>query len=92
MKVPYTYPPFEVISSHHCTVLGVGGCSGSGGGTKIHSFASVHLSVMCIEQELKNLIWGSWEERVNEKFSNLLFRDFGDRTKFGQKIKFVCCV
>ena len=24
MKVPYTYPPFEVISSHHCTVFGVG--------------------------------------------------------------------
>ena len=25
MKVPYTYPPFQVTSSHHSTVFGVGG-------------------------------------------------------------------
>ena len=45
MKVPYTYPPFHVTSSHYCTVFGVGECFESGGGTKMHSFASVCLSV-----------------------------------------------
>ena len=25
IKVPYTYPPFQTISSHYCTVFGVGG-------------------------------------------------------------------
>ena len=24
MKVPYTYPPFVIISIHNCTVFGVG--------------------------------------------------------------------
>ena len=25
IMVPYTYPPFKVISNHNCTVFGVGG-------------------------------------------------------------------
>ena len=45
MKVPYIESSFKVISSHHCTVFGVGGCSGLGGGMKMCLFVSVHLSV-----------------------------------------------
>ena len=59
MKVPYIESPFKVISSHHCTVFGVGGVQDQKGAQKcIH----LHLYVcqyVCIEQELKNLIWGS---------------------------------
>ena len=90
-KVPYTYPPFKVISRHNCTVFGVGGIQDWEGLQKcIH----LHLYVcqyVCIEQELKNFIWSSWGEGVNEKFSTLVFRDFGG-TKFGHKMKFVCCM
>ena len=49
------------------------------------------VSMSHIDQELKNLIWSSWGEGVNEKFSILVCRDFG-WTKFGQIIKSVCCM
>ena len=56
MKVPYTCPPFEVISSHHCTAFGVG-VFRIGRGHK--NAICLHLYIcqyVCIEQELKNLI------------------------------------
>ena len=45
MKVPYIESPFKVISIHHCTVFGVGDVQNQEEGVKMHSFASVHLSV-----------------------------------------------
>ena len=45
MKVPYTDPPFGVISSHNCTDFGVGAILDQEGGTKMHSFASVYLLI-----------------------------------------------
>ena len=46
---------------------------------------------VCIEQELKNFIWAPEGEEINEKFSNLVFRDFGVRTKFHQKESLYVC-
>ena len=60
MKVPYTYPPFKVISSHNCIVFRVGGIQDQEGMQKcVH----LHLYICgygCVEQELKNLIWSSF--------------------------------
>ena len=57
MKVPYIESPFKVISIHHCTVFGVGSVQDQEEAQKcIH----LHLYIcwyVCIEQELKNLIW-----------------------------------
>ena len=56
MEVPYTCPEFISISNHYCTVFGVGGVQDWEGVCKCNH---LHLYV-CIEQELKNLIWSSW--------------------------------
>ena len=44
IKVPYTYPPFKVISNHHCTVFGLESVK-DWEGTAMLLLASVHLSV-----------------------------------------------
>ena len=74
MKVPYIESPFKVISIHHCTVLGEGVCSGSGGGTGA-------------QKPYMGLLR---EKVENGKFSILIFKDIGMGTKFGQKMKSIC--
>ena len=92
MKVPYTYPPFKVICNHHCTAFGVEWCSGLEGGMKMQLFASVYLSVCVYWAGAQKPYLDSWREGMNEKFSILVFRDFGVGTKFEQKVKSVYCV
>ena len=93
MKVPYTYPPFQVTSSHHCTVCGVGrvfrikrGCE--------NAFVCICTSVcMCVfSRSLKTLYGAPEGEGLNGKLSILVFKDFGLGAKFLQKMKSVCCV
>ena len=85
MKVPYTYPPFQVISSHHCTVFGVG-VFRIGRGCK-NVFICVCMSVgMCVLSRSSKTLYGAPEgEGVNGKFSILVFKDFGVGAEFGQK-------
>ena len=45
MKVSHIESSFKVISNHHCTVFGEGGCSGLRGSMKMYSFTSLYLSV-----------------------------------------------
>ena len=92
MKVPYTYPPFHVTSSHYCTVFGVGGCSESEGRCK-NTFICICTSVcMCVlSRSSKTLDGAPEEEGIYGKFSFLAFRDFGLGTRFVQKMKSVYC-
>ena len=46
---------------------------------------------MCVLSRSLKILYGAPEEEVNRKFSVLVFRDFKVGTKFGQKIKSVCC-
>ena len=93
MKVPYIESQFKVISSHYCTVFGIGGCSGSGGGCE-NAFICICMSVcMCVLSRSSKTLYGApVGEGVNEKFSILVFRDFGLGAKSVQKMKSVCCV
>ena len=59
---------------------------------KIHSFASVHLSVYVYWAGAQKPYMGLLGGRVNKKFSTLVFKDFGVGTKFEQKMKSVCGV
>ena len=48
---------------------------------------------MCVLSKSSKTLYGAPEgEGVNGKFSILVFKDFGVGTKFGQKMKSVCCV
>ena len=48
---------------------------------------------MCVlSRGLKTLYGTSEEEEVYGKFLILVFKDFGEETRFVQKIKSVCCV
>ena len=68
MKAPYIYPPFQTISSHSCTVFGVGGVQDWEG--HVNVVICICTSV-CIELELKNLILSSWG--VKSVWKNLKF-------------------
>ena len=92
MKVPYTCPPFEVISSHHCTVLGIWGVQDQEGHKNVLVCICTSVGMCVLSRSSKTLFGAPEEEGVNEKFSILVFKDFGVGTKFGQKIKSVCCV
>ena len=92
MKVPYTYPPFHVTSSHYCTVFGVGGVQDWEGAQNV--FICICTSVcMCVLSRSSKTLDGAPEgEGMYDKFSFLVFRDFGLGAKFVQKMKSVCCV
>ena len=92
MKVPYIESPFKVISNHRCTVFGIEEYSGSGGEDK-NAFICVCTPVsMCVlSRNSETLYRASEGEGVNEKFSILVFKDFGMGAKFVQKLK-SCCV
>ena len=48
---------------------------------------------MCVLSRSSKTLYGAPErEGVDEKFSILVFKDFGMGAKFMQKMKFVCCV
>ena len=89
MKVPYIESPFQVTSSHHCTVFGVGvfrierGCE--------NAFVCICTSVcMCVLSRSSKTLYGTSEgEGIDEKFPILVFRGFGMGTKFVQKMRFV---
>ena len=93
MKVPYIESQFKVISSHYCTVFGVGGYLELEGGRE-NAFVCICMSVcMCVlSRSSKTLDGTPEEERMYGKFSFLVFRDFGLGAKFVQKMKSVCCV
>ena len=57
-------------------------------------FSCICTSVcMCVfSRSSKSLYGAPKEEEMYEKFSILVFRDFGLEAKFVQKIKSVCCV
>ena len=59
MRVLYTHTPFKTISSHNCTVFGVGGVQDWKGACKCICLHLYICPYVCIEQELKNLIWSS---------------------------------
>ena len=69
MKVPYTYPPFHVTSSHCCTVYGIEGYSELGGGCE-NAFICIYTSVcMCVlSRSSKTLDGTPKEEGMHEKF------------------------
>ena len=92
MKVPYTCPPFEVISSHHCTVSGEGYLASRGRCKNAFVCICTSVSMCVLSRSSKTKYGASEEERVDGKFSILRFKDFGIGTKFGQKIKSVCSV
>ena len=93
MKVPYTYPPFQVTSIHDCTVFGIEKYSESGGSHE-NAFIYICTSVcMCVlSRSLKTFNGTSDEEEMYGKFSFLVFRDFRLGAKFVQKMKSVYCV
>ena len=91
MKVPYTYPPFKVISSHDCTVLGLGVLRTRRGCKNVFICICTSVSMFALSRSSKTLLGAPGEEGVNEKFSTLVFRDFGG-TRFGQKMKSVYCM
>ena len=63
MKVPYTYPPFHVTSSHYCTVFGVGECLESGGGHE-NAFICICTSVcMCVLSRSSKTLDGTPERK-----------------------------
>ena len=48
---------------------------------------------MCVLSRSSKTLYGTLEEeRVDRKFSVLVFRDFSRGAKFGQKMKSICCV
>ena len=48
---------------------------------------------MCVLSRSSKTLSGAPDGKgVNGKFSTLVFRDFGVGTKFGQKMKSICCV
>ena len=50
------------------------------------------VSMCVLSRSSKTLFVAPEGEGVSEKFSTLVFRNFGVGTKFGQKMKSVCCV
>ena len=93
MKVPYIESQFKVISIHYCTVFGIEGYSGSEGGRE-NAFVCICTSVcMCVLSRSSKTLYGTpVEEGVNEKFSILVFRNFGLGAKSVQKMKSICRV
>ena len=71
MKVPYTYPLFEVISIHHCSVFGVGGCK------NVIVCTCTSVSMCVLSRSLKTLFGTPEGEGMNGKLSILVFRDLG---------------
>ena len=92
MKVPYTYPPFQVISSHDCNDFGIEEYLESEGRCK-KAFICVCTSVcMCVlSRSSKTLNGAPKDEGLDEKFSFLVFQDFRAGTKFVHKMKSVYC-
>ena len=90
MKVPYIESSFQVTSSHHCTVFGVGGVQNWEGHE--NAFVCICTSVcMCVLSRSSKTLYGApGGEGVYGKFSFLVFRDFGKGAKVGQKMKSVC--
>ena len=93
MKVPYTYPPFQVISNHHCTIFGEGQYLESEGSCK-NAFICICTSVsMCVLSSSYKTLYGTPKGKgVDGKFLILVFKDFEVGAKFMQKLKSVCCV
>ena len=56
-----------------------------------NAFICICTSVgMCVLSRSSKTLYGAPGGKVNEKFSTLVFRDFGVGTKFRQKMKSVC--
>ena len=91
MKVPYTYPPFKVISSHNCTVFGVWAIQDWEGAQNAFVCTCTSVGMFVLSRSSKTIFGAPRGEGVNVKFSTLVFSDFGG-TKFGQKMKSVCCM
>ena len=93
MKVPYIESSFQVTSIHHCTIFGIKEYLESEGECE-NAFICVCMSVcMCVLSKSSKTLYGTSEEKeMYGKFSFLVFRDFQMGTKFGRKIKSICCV
>ena len=77
MKVPYTYPPFQVTSNHHCTVFGIGGYLELAEGCENVFICTCTSVSMCVLSRSSKTLYGTPEgERLNEKFLILVFKDF----------------
>ena len=92
MKVPYTYPPFHVTSSHYCTVFGVGDVEIGRGHENAFVCICTSVCMYVLSRSSKTLDGTSEGEGMYRKFSFLALRDFGLGAKFVQKMKSVCCV